>query len=1303
MRLPLIALCLAAGSAWSSALADQTAAVNPKTTAKQFVPQASASGRHGKPIYTSKTAPPTYSNQLSAAQQLKLDPKAQAAQKLAQMKRAAQAQSAFAPLSQGMQAGAPQLQPSQSALNGSDDCSTADPIAGAGVFTFDTTTATTGPQQSLTCGLGSAFNDVWFDWTCPTTGVANWTLCGGAGYDTLVAVYGGAGCPTPGTAIVCDDDSGCGLESTVQFACTAGSHYMLQLGAFSNGSGAGTFSLSVSIPSANDNCSTPVVISGAGPFNFDNTVASTGTDGQSESLCAVQYGSTTVDNDVWFSWTAPSSGVAQVSTCGLTSTDTKIAAYAGSGCPAAGSALACRDDSCFSFQTTILFPVTAGSTYTIQVGTFPGASGGTGAFTINVLTPPSNDDCTTPVVLGGSGTFPFDTTVASTGTFGQSEALCAAQYGQFTIDNDVWYSWTAPSTGVALVDTCGLTNVDTKIAVYGGTACPTPGSALACLDDACAFGLQTTLMLPVTAGSTYLIQLGNFPGADGGPGSLSLSVVQPPPNDDCTAATPVAGLGSFPFNNLVASTGAVGQSESLCNIFGTTTIDHDVWYSWVAPTSGCTVIDTCGSTVDTKMAVYHGAGCPAAGTAIACSDDSSCGQQSSVRFTATAGQTYVIQLGTFPGGMGGSGTFNITQQPAGAGNDECSGATVIAGLGVFPFDNSPGVATTGCEGQSESLCAIYGLPEVPNDVWFTWTAPTTGFAVLDTCGLTSVDTKVGIYSGAGCPAPGSAIACVDDSCPGFETTVVWNCTAGSTYTIQMGTFPFATGGTGSFSLNVILPPTNDDCTAPVALGPTGPYAFALIGASTGTDGQSESLCNFYGMTAVENDIWYTWTAPSTGRANLTLCSGSSFDSKIAVYPGAGCPAAGTALACNDDACGLTSEICFDVTGGATYTIQIGTFPGAGNNFTGSFDILLGPALPPCTWDDGTTENLLTWGLGGDMVWLNRFGTSGSTTLVSSIDVMYGSAMFAGYNPASSGFFASDVYIWQDGPSQDGDPSDATLLLSVPTTVSVWDTDTYVTIPITPLSINGVFFVGSHQDNYGLSGAGPAQFVAPMDQNCPTAGVAWFFGNNSGFGTSPVDVTNPANNIQPPFTFDSIGLPCQVCIRAGCNSGPASYICDPGSGPTIGCPCSNPATGANRGCNNSSATGGASITGSGSNSLSSPTLAFTTAGEKPTATSIVLQGTVGNTTGLVFGQGVRCAAGTLKRLYVKTASGGSILAPNLGGGDANIPTRSAAVGDPISAGQSRWYMVYYRDPIVLGGCSAFATFNGTNTAQVLWQP
>jgi Tol biopolymer transport system component len=159
-------------------------------------------------------------------------------------------------------------------------------------------------------------------------------------------------------------------------------------------------------------------------------------------------------------------------------------------------------------------------------------------------------------------------------------------------------------------------------------------------------------------------------------------------------------------------------------------------------------------------------------------------------------------------------------------------------------------------------------------------------------------------------------------------------------------------------------------------------------------------------------------------------------------------------------------------------------------------------------------------------------------------------------------------------------------------------------------------------------------------------------------------------------------------------------CEPGTGGVIACPCANPPSGAGRGCDNSSGTGGASLAAAGAAQLSSDTLVFTTSGEKPTATSIVLQGTSAIPSGVIFGQGVRCASGALKRLYVHNAVGGSIRAPV--GADLSVSARSAQLGDPIAAGSSRYYGVYYRDPTVLGGCPATSTFNVTQGGAVAWQ-
>jgi hypothetical protein len=42
-----------------------------------------------------------------------------------------------------------------------------------------------------------------------------------------------------------------------------------------------------------------------------------------------------------------------------------------------------------------------------------------------------------------------------------------------------------------------------------------------------------------------------------------------------------------------------------------------------------------------------------------------------------------------------------------------------------------------------------------------------------------------------------------------------------------------------------------------------------------------------------------------------------------------------------------------------------------------------------------------------------------------------------------------------------------------------------------------------------------------------------------------------------------------------------------------------------------------------------------------------------------------------------------------------------VGNVITAGSSRWYVVTYRDPVVLGGCSPARTINATQTGRIDW--
>jgi hypothetical protein len=103
---------------------------------------------------------------------------------------------------------------------------------------------------------------------------------------------------------------------------------------------------------------------------------------------------------------------------------------------------------------------------------------------------------------------------------------------------------------------------------------------------------------------------------------------------------------------------------------------------------------------------------------------------------------------------------------------------------------------------------------------------------------------------------------------------------------------------------------------------------------------------------------------------------------------------------------------------------------------------------------------------------------------------------------------------------------------------------------------------------------------------------------------------------------------------------------------------------------------------------------------PSALSIFLQGDAQTPTGIVFGDGVRCVSGHLKRLSSKNAVSGVVSYPQAG--DLSITARSAQLGDTILPGSMRYYQTYYRDPN-LAFCPSPAgnTWNVTNAIAVQW--
>jgi len=144
--------------------------------------------------------------------------------------------------------------------------------------------------------------------------------------------------------------------------------------------------------------------------------------------------------------------------------------------------------------------------------------------------------------------------------------------------------------------------------------------------------------------------------------------------------------------------------------------------------------------------------------------------------------------------------------------------------------------------------------------------------------------------------------------------------------------------------------------------------------------------------------------------------------------------------------------------------------------------------------------------------------------------------------------------------------------------------------------------------------------------------------------------------------------------------------------TTACPCNNFGAPGN-GCASSFNANGANITATGQVALDDVVLQGS--GMNATGNSIFLKGDTDDAGGVVFGDGVRCAVGTLIRLRTVPLVAGTSAFPD----STQTITLSARGGTPVGSGLTGYYTVYYRN-----AAAAFCppgTFNTANGYQITW--
>ena len=199
---------------------------------------------------------------------------------------------------------------------------------------------------------------------------------------------------------------------------------------------------------------------------------------------------------------------------------------------------------------------------------------------------------------------------------------------------------------------------------------------------------------------------------------------------------------------MAGTSGATGTDLTACG----NNDAIDVWYYFVPPATGLYEFNTCGSVIDTTLAMFASCG----GAEMACSDDDPalCGTGSKgarVTRTLNAGQTYFLRVAGTNNLMG---RFRLAANRVPPPNDNCTGGSLtVLTAGVVSGGSLTAASASGivdCAGGNTA------------DVYFAFTPVETRAFQVDTCG-SSFDLAVSVYTFCpgigGDPNGGFLLAC----------------------------------------------------------------------------------------------------------------------------------------------------------------------------------------------------------------------------------------------------------------------------------------------------------------------------------------------------------------------------------------------------------------------------------------------------------------------------------------------------------------------------------------------------------------
>jgi hypothetical protein len=159
------------------------------------------------------------------------------------------------------------------------------------------------------------------------------------------------------------------------------------------------------------------------------------------------------------------------------------------------------------------------------------------------------------------------------------------------------------------------------------------------------------------------------------------------------------------------------------------------------------------------------------------------------------------------------------------------------------------------------------------------------------------------------------IVCDDDIMTGvIQTLISFPATAGQTYWVQLA--GFAGNGAGTFIIQSLLPPPNDNFSGAIA----EPVGTSVAGSNRAATFESGEPASNVGRT-----VWYRVTPSQSEDITITVHASETLDAWLAVYAGASLSTLVEIASSEHGSRGDPEQVTIAATANQTYFIQVGGF------------------------------------------------------------------------------------------------------------------------------------------------------------------------------------------------------------------------------------------------------------------------------------------------------------------------------------------------------------------------------------------